>query len=48
MRPFLLTERRRTPEAVSIRLEKVTVRSVGNKKEFGFDKVFHQAATQGG
>lgn len=28
-------------------LEKIAVRSAGVKKEFGFDKVFNQTASQG-
>lgn len=46
VRPFLLSDRRRIHEPVSIGLEKVVVKSVGIRKEYRYDKVFHQAATQ--
>ncbi|CAK7340878.1 unnamed protein product [Dovyalis caffra] len=46
VRPFLLSDRRRIHEPVSTGLEKVVVKSVGIRKEYRFDKVFHQAATQ--
>uniref|UniRef100_A0A2P2JXP8 Kinesin-like calmodulin-binding protein n=3 Tax=Rhizophora mucronata TaxID=61149 RepID=A0A2P2JXP8_RHIMU len=44
--PFPSTERRKNHEPISVGVEKVVVRSVGIRKEFGFDKVFQQAATQ--
>jgi kinesin family protein C2/C3 len=47
VRPFLLSDRRRIHEPISIGLEKVVVKSVGIRKEYRYDKVFHQAATQG-
>ncbi|CAN1167986.1 Kinesin-like protein KIN-14U [Linum perenne] len=46
VRPFLLTERRRVHEPISVDLNKVVVRSVGSRKEFRFDKVLHQSANQ--
>ncbi|XP_050223813.1 kinesin-like protein KIN-14U isoform X2 [Mercurialis annua] len=46
VRPFLLTEWRRMNEPVSIVSEKVVIKSVGIRKEFRFDKVFHQPSTQ--
>ncbi|XP_061945871.1 kinesin-like protein KIN-14U isoform X1 [Populus nigra] len=46
VRPFLLSDRRRIHEPVSTGLEKVVVKSVGIRKEYRYDKVFHQAATQ--
>ncbi|XP_007030677.2 PREDICTED: kinesin-like protein KIFC3 [Theobroma cacao] len=46
VRPFLWTDRRRIQEPVSSELDRVVVRSSGSRKEFGFDKVFHQAANQ--
>lgn len=46
VRPFLLSDRRRIHEPISIGLEKVVVKSVGIRKEYRYDKVFHQAATQ--
>lgn len=47
VRPFLLTERRPIREPVSFGSDNVVVRSAGVRKEFEFDKVFHQSATQG-
>ena len=47
VRPFLWTDRRRIQEPVSSGLDRIVVRSSGSRKEFGFDKVFHQAANQG-
>ncbi|CAH8359796.1 unnamed protein product [Eruca vesicaria subsp. sativa] len=46
VRPFLLTERRPIREPVSFGSDNVVVRSAGVRKEFEFDKVFHQSATQ--
>ncbi|XWS64645.1 hypothetical protein CRYUN_Cryun05aG0020500 [Craigia yunnanensis] len=46
VRPFLWTDRRRIQEPVSCGLDRIVVRSSGSRKEFGFDKVFHQAANQ--
>ncbi|KAK8589384.1 hypothetical protein V6N13_088235 [Hibiscus sabdariffa] len=46
VRPFLWTDKRRTPEPVLSELDRVVVRSCGSRKEFGFDKVFHQDANQ--
>ncbi|KDP23612.1 hypothetical protein JCGZ_23445 [Jatropha curcas] len=46
IRPFLQTEIRRIHEPVTIGLQKVVVKSVGSRKEFRFDKVFHQSTTQ--
>ncbi|CAL1356367.1 unnamed protein product [Linum trigynum] len=46
VRPFLLTERRGIHEPVSVDSDKVVVRSVGSRKEFRFDRVFHQSADQ--
>ncbi|CAN0920524.1 Kinesin-like protein KIN-14U [Linum grandiflorum] len=46
VRPFLLAERRKIHEPISVDLHKVLVKSVGSKKEFRFDKVFHQSANQ--
>lgn len=46
VRSFLVTGRRVIHEPVLTELEKVVVRSGGSKKEFGFDKVFNQAASQ--
>lgn len=46
VRPFLLSDRRRIHEPISLGLEKVVVKSVGIRKEYRYDKVFHQAATQ--
>lgn len=47
VRPFLLSDRRRIHEPISTGLEKVVVKSVGIRKEYRYDKVFHQAAAQG-
>lgn len=47
VRPFLLSERRPIWEPVSFGPDNVVVRSAGTRKEFEFDKVFHQSATQG-
>ncbi|KAJ6434307.1 hypothetical protein OIU84_017919 [Salix udensis] len=46
VRPFLLSDRRRIHEPISTGLEKVVVKSVGIRKEYRYDKVFHQAAAQ--
>ncbi|OMO98908.1 hypothetical protein COLO4_13635 [Corchorus olitorius] len=46
VRPFLWTNKRRIQEPVSSGLDRIVVRSSGCKKEFGFDKVFHEAANQ--
>ncbi|KAG7556762.1 Kinesin motor domain [Arabidopsis suecica] len=46
VRPFLLTERRPIREPVSFGPDNVVIRSAGSRKEFEFDKVFHQSATQ--
>lgn len=45
VRPFLWTDKRREP--ISSELERVIVTSSGSRKEFRFDKVFHQEANQG-
>ncbi|KAI9186914.1 hypothetical protein LWI28_022216 [Acer negundo] len=46
VRSFLVTERRKVNEPILIELEKIAVRSAGVKKEFGFDKVFNETASQ--
>ncbi|KAA3472797.1 Kinesin-like calmodulin-binding protein [Gossypium australe] len=46
VRPFLWTDKRRTPEPILSELDRVIVTSSGSRKEFGFDKVFHQEANQ--
>ncbi|XP_022719240.1 kinesin-like protein KIN-14U isoform X2 [Durio zibethinus] len=46
VRPFLWTDKIRDQEPVSIGLDRIVVRSSGSRKEFGFDKVFHQEANQ--
>ncbi|KAJ6380102.1 hypothetical protein OIU76_016705 [Salix suchowensis] len=46
VRPFLLSDRRRIHEPISTGLEKVVIKSVGIRKEYRYDKVFHQAAAQ--
>ncbi|CAH8272482.1 unnamed protein product [Arabidopsis lyrata] len=46
VRPFLLTERRPIREPVSFGPDNIVIRSAGSRKEFEFDKVFHQSATQ--
>ncbi|WCJ44004.1 Kinesin-like protein KIN-14U [Euphorbia peplus] len=47
VRPFLLTPTRRIHEPISIGLGKIMLKSAaGIQKEFRFDKVFPQAATQ--
>ncbi|KAF8392541.1 hypothetical protein HHK36_022886 [Tetracentron sinense] len=46
VRPFLSTEKRRIREPISTGSEKIMVRSVGSRKEFGLDKVFPQEASQ--
>ncbi|XP_010494052.1 PREDICTED: kinesin-like protein KIFC3 isoform X1 [Camelina sativa] len=46
VRPFLVTERRPIREPVSFGPDNVVVRSAGTRKDFEFDKVFHQSATQ--
>ncbi|KAH1083522.1 hypothetical protein J1N35_023283 [Gossypium stocksii] len=46
VRPFLWTDKRRTPEPISSELDRVIVTSSGSRKEFGFDKIFHQEANQ--
>ncbi|GKV07366.1 hypothetical protein SLEP1_g19156 [Rubroshorea leprosula] len=46
VRPFLQKDRRRMQEPISTELDRIVVRSAGIRKEFGFDKVFHQAANQ--
>ncbi|XVF06251.1 hypothetical protein REPUB_Repub06bG0031700 [Reevesia pubescens] len=46
VRPFLWTDRRRIQDPVSTGLDRIVVRSSGIRKEFGFDKVFHQEANQ--
>ncbi|KAL1220847.1 Kinesin-like protein KIN-14U [Cardamine amara subsp. amara] len=46
VRPFLLTERRPIREPVSFGPDNIVIRSAGTRKEFEFDKVFHQSATQ--
>ncbi|KAL6989558.1 hypothetical protein U1Q18_015310 [Sarracenia purpurea var. burkii] len=45
IRPFL-SARRRIHKPILVGSEKIVVGSAGNKKEFGFDKVFTQEATQ--
>lgn len=46
VRPFLSTEKRRSLQPLSIESEKIVIKSGGQKKEFGFDKVFPQEASQ--
>ncbi|MBA0833004.1 hypothetical protein Goarm_017348 [Gossypium armourianum] len=46
VRPFLWTDKRRTPEPILSELDRVIVTSSGSRKEFGFDKIFHQEANQ--
>ncbi|CAA7037550.1 unnamed protein product [Microthlaspi erraticum] len=46
VRPFLLTERRPIKEPVSFGPDNVVVNCSGARKEFEFDRVFHQSATQ--
>ncbi|TYH46067.1 hypothetical protein ES332_D11G310000v1 [Gossypium tomentosum] len=46
VRPFLWTDKRRTPEPILSELDQVIVTSSGSRKEFGFDKIFHQEANQ--
>lgn len=46
VRPFLAKDRKRVQDIVSTDMDKVVVRSSGIRKDFGFDKVFHQAANQ--
>ncbi|XP_022155400.1 kinesin-like protein KIN-14U [Momordica charantia] len=46
VRPFLLTDRRRICDPISLEREKVMVRSLGSRKEFEFDKVFSKEASQ--
>ncbi|KAB2059035.1 hypothetical protein ES319_A11G275000v1 [Gossypium barbadense] len=46
VRPFLSTDKRRTLEPISSELDRVIVTSSGSRKEFGFDKIFHQEANQ--
>lgn len=46
VRPILLTDRRRIHQPISTELEKIVVRSGGSRKEFSFDKVFPQEASQ--
>ncbi|KAL3516219.1 hypothetical protein ACH5RR_023121 [Cinchona calisaya] len=46
VRPFLSTEKRRIQQPLLIESEKIVIKSGGHKKEFGFDKVFPQEATQ--
>ncbi|KAJ4842515.1 hypothetical protein Tsubulata_042433 [Turnera subulata] len=45
VRPFPLTDRR-LREPLSLGLEKVVVRSAGCRKEYQFDKIFHEDAPQ--
>ena len=48
IRPLLSTIRRiHKPIVVGLGSEKIVVGSAGSRKEFGFDKVFSQEATQG-
>ncbi|KAK9291941.1 hypothetical protein L1049_019893 [Liquidambar formosana] len=46
VRPFQLTDKKIIHEPISVGSEKVVVRSGGSRKEFGFDKVFPQEASQ--
>ncbi|KAL5770744.1 hypothetical protein ACOSP7_014898 [Xanthoceras sorbifolium] len=46
VRSFLVRDRRKFNEPILTELEKIAVRSAGVKKEFGFDKVFNQTASQ--
>lgn len=46
VRPFLLTDKRIIREPVSTGSEKIAVKLTGAKKEFEFDKVFPQQASQ--
>lgn len=47
IRPNLSKEKRRNYEPVSAESERVRVKFGGTRKEFAFDKVFHQDTTQG-
>ncbi|KAK9135601.1 hypothetical protein Syun_014931 [Stephania yunnanensis] len=47
VRPFLITDKRRNQKPICVRSEKLAVSFGGSKKEFGFDKVFPQNASQG-
>ncbi|XP_042516391.1 kinesin-like protein KIN-14U isoform X2 [Macadamia integrifolia] len=46
VRPFQSTNMRRTREPISTESDKIVVRSAGSRKEYGFDKVFTQEASQ--
>lgn len=46
VRPFILTEKKKILEPISIGSENIVVKTAGNKKVFEFDKVFHQAVNQ--
>ncbi|XP_057963011.1 kinesin-like protein KIN-14U [Malania oleifera] len=46
IRPFILMDKRRIREPISAGEEKIVVRLAGSRKEFGFDKVFTQQASQ--
>ncbi|OIW07137.1 hypothetical protein TanjilG_10110 [Lupinus angustifolius] len=47
IRPFVLAEKRRVSEPVSVGSERVLVKYGGTRKDFEFDKVFTEAASQG-
>ncbi|KAF8387918.1 hypothetical protein HHK36_026580 [Tetracentron sinense] len=46
VRPFLSTEKRRIREPISTGSEYIVVSSAGSRKEYSFDKVFSQEASQ--
>ncbi|KAM7476935.1 hypothetical protein LguiB_024178 [Lonicera macranthoides] len=46
VRPFFPTDKRSTHQPIMVESEKIVVKSGGSKKEFGFDKVFTEEATQ--
>ncbi|XP_043709890.1 kinesin-like protein KIN-14U [Telopea speciosissima] len=46
VRPIQSTDMRRTREPISAGSDKIVVRSAGSRKEYGFDKVFTQEASQ--
>lgn len=47
VRPCLPTDKRRSHQPLSVESERILVRSGASRKEFGFDKVFSQEASQG-
>ncbi|GAA0155248.1 microtubule binding motor protein [Lithospermum erythrorhizon] len=46
VRPFLSTDKRRIRQPISVESDKIVLKSGGSRKEFAFDKVFHQEASQ--